>query len=71
MICVGILAHMYKAFVNSSHDDANRLYISYLAGVSGYFVTMLAVNIYTPRDIFWLYTAVMYKYAYLEFSADV
>jgi O-antigen ligase len=66
MICTGILTYMYKAYLKSNDPVSDRLYVAYLAGICGYFVAMLAVNMYEPRDIFWLYTAVMYKYAYLE-----
>lgn len=70
MICFGILAHMYKAYLNSKDEYSTRLYISYLSGISGYFVAMVFVNLHDPRDIFWLYTAVMYKYTYLKYSAN-
>lgn len=69
MICVGILTYMYKAYLISNDPYSDRMYIAYLAGISGYFVAMIAVNMYQPRDIFWLYTAVMYKYTYLDYSS--
>lgn len=36
------------------------IYIGYAAGLAGYMVAMLGVNIYAPAVLFWMYTAALY-----------
>lgn len=43
-----------------------QLFISYIAGLSGYIISMLSVNMSNPRYIFWFYTAVFLRYGQLR-----
>lgn len=56
-----------KGILNNTDDDYSaRIYISYLSGFAGYLMAMGFVNMNIPRLIFWIYTAVVYKYTLLE-----
>jgi len=59
----------YHLWYNLNHTtDVRRmaLYSSYLAGFVGYAVSMLSVNLFNPRILFWIYTAVVFKYIQLD-----
>jgi len=47
------------------------LYISYIAGFCGFVVGMFATNAGPSLVIFWIYTAVIYKYAQLDMDKKV
>jgi len=66
LICIGIIRFMYKNYKKCSDISSLKLYIGYLAGTLGFFTAMFAVNIYETRNIFWVYTALMYKFAKIE-----
>lgn len=62
-----------KVFLNVwNHSKATnnlwrrKLFISYIAGFLGYTFSMLAVDLSQPRYLFWIYTAVIYKYGRLD-----
>ncbi len=56
-----------KGNLNDADDDYSaRIYISYLSGFAGYLMALGFVNMNIPRLIFWIYTAVVYKYASFE-----
>jgi oligosaccharide repeat unit polymerase len=73
VFCMGL----WKVFLNALRQlntTGNAwlayLYAAYLAGFCGYCVQMLSVNVILPRYPFWIYTAIIYKYAQLEASAE-
>ena len=66
IILTKIFMHMWYN-IKTTTDQWNKvIYISYLAGFLGYAFSMLFVNVYSPRIIFWYYTAVIYKYSLIE-----
>ena len=56
-----IFMHVNNAFKSSANNWRKGLYASYIAGFSGYIVSMMFVNVMTPTVIFWIYTALIYK----------
>lgn len=55
--------------LNKTDDPWNKyFYISYIAGISGWLFSMLGVQLFLQTPIFWLYTAVMYKFSILNDS---
>lgn len=42
-----------------------KMFISYIAGLLGYTISMMAVDLNVPRAIFWFYTAVFIRYGQL------
>ena len=61
-----IFQHVWR-HLNEATDPWNKhLYISYIAGFSGWIFSMLGVQLFLPSHIFWVYTAVIYKYSQLE-----
>jgi O-antigen ligase len=68
LILVKVFQHIWYRIKTVNDLWSKRLYISYLAGFSGYAVSMLSVNVIIPRLIFWLYTGLIYKYGQLEMS---
>ena len=65
-----LLIKIYKyawQHIVEANDNWNKLfYISYLSGFCGYYFSLLALNEGEPRYMFWLYTAVLYRYELLE-----
>ena len=66
-IYIIILSKIFQHMIYHIREDANTrnkaLYASYLAGFLGYAFSMLFVNLFGLRLIFWLYTAIIYKYS--------
>ena len=50
----------------TTDPNGKNLYISYIAGLCGYMAGMFATNTDPSLIIFWIYTAVIYKYAQLD-----
>jgi len=71
MIFTKICQHVWYHLKATTNPWSKQLYISYIAGFLGYAFSMLSVNVFSPRYIFWIYTAVIYKYAQLETSKRV
>jgi len=65
-IFVRLIYGIWRSCKTTSNVGRRTLYISYLAGLSGYLVAMLGVNIIVPVSILWIYTAIVCKYSYLE-----
>ena len=67
-LCILIKIYKYaKQHMAEANDKWNKLfYISYLSGFCGYFFSLLALNEGEPRYMFWIYTAVLYRYERLE-----
>lgn len=66
MILSRIFHYVWYCLKTTTDQWSRRLYISYIAGFSGYAVSMLAVNMTSTRYLFWIYTAVIYRYSQLE-----
>ena len=67
-LCILIKIYKYaRQHMAEANDNWNKLfYISYLSGFFGYFFSLLAQNEGEPRYMFWIYTAVLYRYGRLE-----
>ncbi len=65
-----LLINIYKyawQHMAEANDNWNKLfYISYISGFCGYCFSLLAQNEGETRYIFWIYTAVLYRYGRLE-----
>ena len=60
------LVQMIWNFQKSTTDLwEKKLFISYFAGLLGYTLSMLTVDLNQPRAIFWFYTAVFLRYGQL------
>jgi O-antigen ligase len=66
MMYISIFRFIKNMFERTSDAYSTRVYLSYLSGFSGYLMAMMFVNMFIPRLIFWVYTAIVYKYALLE-----
>lgn len=66
LMYTSIIRYIKNMFDKASDPYSTRIYLSYLSGFSGYLMAMFFVNMYIPRLIFWVYTAVVYKYASIE-----
>jgi O-antigen ligase len=69
MIYLAIFKKFCFYLKNTHEDDSKMIYIGYLSGFIGYMVCMFGVGLSVPRYIFWIYTAVMLKYAQLDTSS--
>ena len=67
-IFVRLIYGIWISCKTTSNVGKKTLYISYLAGLFGYLVAMFGVNIIVPVSIFWIYTAIVCKYSYLEYT---
>lgn len=63
MIFWKMLQHVRKHLSEANDSWSKYLYISYVAGLSGWTFSMLGVQLWFPSHFFWLYTAVIYKYS--------
>lgn len=70
MIYMRIFFHVSFHFKTSTEPLSKMFYLSYLCGLVGYMVAMVGVNLNEPRFIFWIYTAVMYKYSQLDTAKE-
>ena len=66
MIYIRIFLHVSFHFKTSTERLSKMFYLGYLSGFVGYMVAMFGVGLSEPRYIFWIYTAVMYKYSQLD-----
>ena len=66
MIYIRIFLHVSFHFKASTERLDKMFYLGYLSGLVGYMIAMFGVNLGEPRFIFWIYTAVMYKYSQLD-----
>jgi O-antigen ligase len=68
MILIKVYQHMCY-HIKTTTDQWNKVhYISYLAGFLGYVIFMLFCNVFHIRILFWLYTAVIYKYSLIDMN---
>ena len=66
MVYIQIFRHVTYNLKTSTNPQSIILYIGYIAGFIGYVVAMFGVNLEEPRLIFWIYTAIIYKYTQLD-----
>ena len=66
MVFTKVFQHVWHHFKVTTDPWSKQLYISYIAGFLGYVVSMLGLNLFNPCYVFWIYTAVIYKYSHLE-----
>jgi O-antigen ligase len=61
-----IFQNMWQSLNTTASPWEKRLYISYIAGFCGYLTGMFFTNMGPARDLFWIYTAIVYKYSHLD-----
>jgi len=66
LIFFKIFQNIWQSLETTTNPWGKQLYISYIAGLCGYMVGMFATNTGPSLFIFWIYTAVIYKYAQLD-----
>ena len=66
LIFFKIFQNIWQSLETTTNPWRNQLYISYIAGLCGYMVGMFATNTGPSLYLFWIYTAVIYKYAQLD-----
>ena len=66
LIFFKIFQNIWQSLETTTNPWGKQLYISYIAGLCGYMVGMFATNTVPSLVIFWIYTAVIYKYAQLD-----
>ena len=66
LIFFKIFQNIWQSLETTTNPWGKQLYISYIAGLCGYMVGMFATNAGPSLVIFWIYTAVIYKYAQLD-----
>ena len=71
MIFTKVFQHVWHHLNITTDSWSKYLYASYLAGFLGYAFSMLSVNMFAPRYLFWMYTATIYKYSQLEMTKKV
>ena len=63
MILIKIFQYAWKHLNETPNALDKQFYISYIAGLCGYHFSLLGLNEGQPRYIFWIYTAVLFKYS--------
>ena len=66
LIFFKIFQNIWQSLETTTNPWGKQLYLSYIAGLCGYIVGMFATNAGPSLVIFWIYTAVIYKYAQLD-----
>jgi O-antigen ligase len=66
LIFFKIFQNIWQSLETTTDPWGKQLYISYIAGLCGYMVGMFATNTGPSLVIFWIYSAVIYKYAQLD-----
>lgn len=66
MIYIKIYRHVTYYIKRSTNPHTLIVYFGYISGFVGYVVAMSGVNLHEPRYIFWIYTAIIYKYTQLD-----
>jgi len=66
MIFTKVFLNVWNHFKATKNLWRRKLFISYIAGFLAYSFSMLAVDLSQPRYLFWIYTAIIYKYAQLD-----
>lgn len=71
LIFFKIFQNIWQSLETTTNPWGKQLYISYIAGLCGYMVGMFATNMGPAMYLFWIYTAVIYKYAQLDMDKKV
>ena len=66
LIYINILRTILKKLKSSNDEEQKIILIGYLSGFIGYMVCMFGAQLIEPRYIFWIYTAIVIKYIYLD-----
>ena len=66
IILLKVFKHVWKHMEETTDSWNKFLYISYIAGFAGWTFSMLGVQLYQTTYLFWVYTAVIYRYSQLE-----
>ena len=66
LIYIKIFFELLKYIKHTENHRSRMLYLAYLSGFVGYMVCMFGVELYEPRYIFWIYTAIIFRYAQIE-----
>ena len=70
MIYIKIFNHIKYHLKTSTNPKSRMLYLGYMFGFVGYVATMFGACLVEPRMIFWIYTAIIYKYTELDAVQD-
>ena len=70
IILIKIARYIWYRIKTSNKINEKVLYISYLAGFCGYTFSLLGINAFDSPFPFWIYTAIIYKYAQIEDQED-
>jgi O-antigen ligase len=66
MVYIQIFRHVMYHFKTTTDPQSRMLYLGYLSGFIGYVVAMCGVNLFEPRLLFWIYTALVYSYSQFD-----
>jgi O-antigen ligase len=66
MVYIKIFNHIKYHLKTSTNPKSRILYLGYICGFIGYVTGMFGANLVEPRIIFWIYTAIIYKYIQLD-----
>ena len=66
LIFFKIFQNIWQSLETTTDPWGKQLYISYIAGFCGYMAGMFATNTGPSLYLFWIYTAVIYKYVQLD-----
>ena len=70
IVYIQIYRHVFYNYSTTKELENKRIYIGYLTGFMGYTIAMIGVNMYEPRYIFWIYTALIYSYTNMDDVED-
>jgi len=70
MIYYKVFKHVWQHLKTTRDSWRKGLYMAYIAGFGGYTLSMFFVNLFTPRFVFWIYTAIIYRYSQLESNKE-
>ena len=66
LIFFKIFQNVWQSLNTTTSPWEKLLYLSYISGFFGYLTGMFFTNMGAARYIFWIYTAIIYKYAQLD-----
>lgn len=66
LIFFKIFQNIWQSLETTTDPWGKQLYMSYIAGLSGYMAGIFATNAGPSMFVFWIYTAVIFKYAQLD-----
>ena len=66
LIFYKIFQNMWRSLNITTSPWEKLLYISYISGFCGYLTGMFFTNMSATSDLFWIYTAIIYKFSQLD-----